>query len=256
MSKRDELLVQIATEEPDITAITETLANTNHLMSEFSVKGYESFYKNRGHKKGGGVIFYVRSTFNATKKEKQDAEKYDTRYVEIVTKKTKITIATIYRSPKLQAVDDAMLYEEIKTVIQNKQTIIIGDFNCPNIDWNTMNGDQEGNRLIEMVEDSFLTQDVKQPTRGDNILDLVLASDPDLISDCEVDEKLNGCDHHLIRFNIMMNIALIEINAKIPNFKKANFNLARLTTFSGQESNISDERGNSQGQLQEQALGI
>ncbi len=111
---------------------------------------------------------------NAIKIEKQETKKYDTVYVEIKAKKTKITIVTIYRPTKLQAADDTVLYEEIKSVIHNKQTIIIGDFNCSNIDWASMNGDQDSNRLIEMVEDSFLTQTVTQPTRGDNILDLVL----------------------------------------------------------------------------------
>ncbi len=96
----------------------------------------------------------------------------------------KITIATLYRPSKLQAADDIFLYEESKCVIQNKQAIIIGTFNCPNIDWATMNGDQEGNRLIEMV-DSFITRAVTQPIREDNILHLVLTSEPDLISDAK-----------------------------------------------------------------------
>ncbi len=97
-------------------------------MSEFSVKGYGSFHKNREHKKGGGVICYGR---NAIKIGKQEAEKYDTVYMEITAKKTKILIATIFRAPKLQAADDTVLYEEIKSVIHNRQAIIIGDFNCP-----------------------------------------------------------------------------------------------------------------------------
>ncbi len=80
-----------------------------------------------------------------------------TVYVEINTKSNKTTIATIYRPPKSQAADDIALYEEIKSVIQNKQAVIIGDFNCPNTDWTLMNGDREGNWLIEMAEDAFLT---------------------------------------------------------------------------------------------------
>ncbi len=78
MPKRDELLAQITTEEPDIIAITETWANSTHLMSEFSVIGYECFHNNRAHEKGGGVICYIRNKLNAIKIEKQDAEKYDT----------------------------------------------------------------------------------------------------------------------------------------------------------------------------------
>ncbi len=87
MSKRDELLAQITTEEPDIIAIMETWANANHLMSEFFVKGYECFHKNREHKKGGGVICYVRNSLNAIKIKKQEEEKYDSVYVEITAKK-------------------------------------------------------------------------------------------------------------------------------------------------------------------------
>ncbi len=63
-----------------------------------------------------------------------------------------------------------------------------------------MHRDQEGN--VEMGEDAFLTQIVNQPTRDNSILDLVLATNRDLISNCEVGEKLSGCDHHLIRFNV------------------------------------------------------
>ncbi len=71
-----------------------------------------------------------------------------------------------------------------------------------------MNGDREGNRLIEMAEDAFLTQIVTQPTRENNILDQVFASEPDLIRDCKVGGKLSGCDHHLIRFNIKTEYTL------------------------------------------------
>ncbi len=79
-------------------------------------------------------------------------------------------IATIYRPPKSQAADDTALYEEIKSAIQNKLAVIIGEFNCQGIDWTSMNGDREGNRLIEMTEDAFLIQTSTQPTRKNNIL--------------------------------------------------------------------------------------
>ncbi len=44
-----------------------------------------------------------------------------------------------------------------------------------------MTGDQEGNRLLEMLEDTFMTQIISQPTRENNILDLVYLTDPDLV---------------------------------------------------------------------------
>ncbi len=114
-------------------------------------------------------------------------------------------VAIIYRPPKQQQADDTALYEEIKSTIWNKNAVIVRDFNCLSINWNSVHGDQEGSRLIEMVEDSYLSQIVTQPTQGNNILDLVLTTDADLISDCGVGEILCGCDHHMIRFNIRTN---------------------------------------------------
>ncbi len=143
--------------------------------------GQENFHKNRIHKKGGGVICYVKSNYPAVKIFKQESEKYDTVYIEVATgRHNKLTIETVYRPPKQQAADYATLNAEIQAITQNKQSVIIGDFNCPNIDWTTMNGDQDGNRLLEMIEDTFLTQIVTQPTRENNLLGLVLVSDSDL----------------------------------------------------------------------------
>ncbi len=95
----------------------------------------------------------------------------------------------LYRPPKQQAVDDAVLYEETQAITQNKQSVIIGGFKCPNINWTTMYGDQEGKRLLKMLEDTILTQIITQPMGEKNLLDLVLVSDSDLTRECQVSEK-------------------------------------------------------------------
>ncbi len=160
LPKRDEILAYVAIEKPDVIAITETWIKPDYLMSEFLITGYENFHKNGTHKKGGGVTCYIKSSLTAVKLEKkQDAEKYDSVYVDKTTERNrKFTIGTVYRPPKLQVADDTALYEEINSITRNKEAVIIGDFNCPNVDWNLMHGDQEGNRLVEIIEDAFLTQ--------------------------------------------------------------------------------------------------
>ncbi len=172
------------------------------------------------------MICYVKSTLPALKRMNK-MQKTMTVYVETNTKPNKTTIATIYRPPKSQAADDIGLFEEIKSVIQNKQAVIIGDFNCPSIDWTPMNGEREGNRLIEMADDAFLTQTVTQPTQENNILDLLSGSNPNLIRYLKVGEKICSCDHHLIRFNVKTKYMLTDDKTKIPDYKKANFNRAR-----------------------------
>ncbi len=99
-------------------------------MAEFSIAGYESFHKNREYKIGG-VICYVKSSLSALKTDKLGAGNYDSVYVEISTKSNKTMIVTIYKPPKPQAADDIALYEEFKSVMQNRRAVIIGDFNLP-----------------------------------------------------------------------------------------------------------------------------
>ena len=43
---------------------------------------------------------------------------------------------------------------------------------------------------------------VVNPTRGDNILDLVLSTAPDLLFDLGVNEGLGNSDHNSIEFNM------------------------------------------------------
>ncbi len=225
-----------------MVAITETWANSAHVESELSFYGYESFYKNRKHKEGG-VFYYVNCTLPAIKIDKQDAKNYNSVYVKITANNKKLTLATVYRPPKQQAADDTTaLYEEIHSLTQSNEAIIIGDFNCPNIDRGLSTEDHEGNRLIEIVEDLFLTQVVTQPTRENNLLESVLVSDPDLIRNCEVGEKINGCDHHLIRFNVNVSHKLKENPSVISDYKKANFNLARelLPSATWDQLNLTD----------------
>ncbi len=83
-------------------------------MNEYSVPGYETFFKSRLNKKVGGVICYVNYTLPAVKIKTQASDKYDSVYSELQTsKRNKLTIGTVYRPPKQLAADDAALYEEI-----------------------------------------------------------------------------------------------------------------------------------------------
>ncbi len=63
----------------------------------------------------------------------KDAENYDSVYVEITANNKKLTLATVYRTPKQQAADDIALYEELRSLTQSKEVIIFWDFNCPNL---------------------------------------------------------------------------------------------------------------------------
>ena len=51
-------------------------------------------------------------------------------------------------------------------------------------------GDLGSEELLKVIEDNFLKQVVTEPTRGDNILDLILTNNSNMIRDIEVGEEL------------------------------------------------------------------
>jgi len=64
--------------------------------------------------------------------------------------------------------------------ITNK--IITGDFKCPDINWNTHTASwdiQQG--LVDIMSANNFTQIHDEPTREDNLIDLVFASNPTLV---------------------------------------------------------------------------
>ena len=52
----------------------------------------------------------------------------------------------------------------------------MGDFNYPDIGWNSLDSSNESAKFLLLVQNRFLTQHVLEPTRGDNVLDLILSS--------------------------------------------------------------------------------
>lgn len=80
-----------------------------------------------------------------------------------------------------------------------------------------MNGDQDGNILIEILEDTFLTQIITQLRREIYLLNLILVSDSNLKRECQVGKNLSGCNDHLIRLEIKTDREHFENRSKIPD---------------------------------------
>ena len=86
--------------------------------------------------------------------------------------------------------------------LRDDRVLLMGDFNFPGVDWVT--GDcqgtsPEGAMFVDCLEDNFYEQYVKEPTRGDNILDLVITNEYGLIGDLCVEAGLASSDHRLVR---------------------------------------------------------
>ena len=80
----------------------------------------------------------------------------------------KYILGMVYRPLKLSEENYRILYDEIKSVIKDKNAVICGDLNN-SVNWSTLTADREGTRLLELTEEAFLYQIVQTPTRGNNI---------------------------------------------------------------------------------------
>lgn len=81
--------------------------------------------------------------------DKQSADKYGTIYIELnINGNQKLTIVKVYRLYRLLFDDENAFCGDIQSTKQNKHEIIILDFNCPIIRWDSMNGGGESNMFI------------------------------------------------------------------------------------------------------------
>ena len=81
--------------------------------------------------------------------------------------------------------------------------------------------------MLEFLDDNFLTQLVKQPTRENNVLDLIIVSNDNLLNDVTVGEHLGSCDHRIVRASINTVSRITDNKTLVPNFRRADFNSFR-----------------------------
>lgn len=91
---------------------------------------------------------------------------------------SKITLGAFYRPSN----NDTKPLEELQQALDNLSTyelILVGVFNLPDVDWlniRATNNSTSCELLFDVIQDNFLSQLVGEPTRDQNILDLVLAT--------------------------------------------------------------------------------
>jgi len=69
------------------------------------------------------------------------------------------------------------MFECIKFVCKtNRFVLLMGDFNCRDINWTTLKVNNNGDKFLKLVMDCYLEQHVSLPTRANNILDLILTT--------------------------------------------------------------------------------
>ena len=78
--------------------------------------------------------------------------------------------------------------------------------------------------FLKLVQNNFLNQVIREPTKGDNILDLILTNQDDLVKETDVGKQLGNSDHCEIRFILQGEKDVRSVNKhRVPDFRKANY---------------------------------
>ena len=93
-----------------------------------------------------------------------------------------------------------------------KNSILIGDFNFPKINWSLEVGsDQKSRNFLDIIDETQLTQLVDFPTHvKGNILDLVLTNVPEKILNIDCLGNLGNSDHSIISVDIIYSATVSE----------------------------------------------
>ncbi|XP_062575423.1 uncharacterized protein LOC134237333 [Saccostrea cucullata] len=196
--------------------------------------GYDVIRRDREGDAHGGVLIAATTELGLNHLHTNGDSELNSGSINISPRK-KVILSCLYRPPNRQDqhTTDKVIHNISELRSQHKNNIFIlgGDFNLPDIDWDkyAINGSQTSreinNAFMQMTADLNLQQVVDIPTRGENILDLLLTSHPGQLSRCKTIPPLGNSDHDVVLLDFTTHISRPRPKRRtIYLWKKANTN--------------------------------
>jgi len=151
------------------------------------------------------VALYVRANLILQDFDELNSSQCESIWSKVyVNQKDFVIVGVCYRSPEAEDTETQHLFECIKLATAISQPIVImGDFNYPGIDWVQLRSSDTGDKkFVNLVMDCFLDQHVCNPTRDNNILDLVLTNEVQIADEVKILPPLDNCDHNVLLWGI------------------------------------------------------
>ena len=104
----------------------------------------------------------------------------------------------------------------------------MGDFKHGHIQWKSLESTGgEDQQFRFLIQESFLTQNVLEPNRGENVLYIVLSSQKELVDNIKIHEPLGKSDHNKINVYIYLQSESKNKKTYRRNFHKGNYKNTR-----------------------------
>ena len=229
VNKIQELKLYVEDANPDIIAITESWTHCNIPNSYLNLPNYyvaaRHDRKDTLNGRGGGILIYVKNCLKSYETTDHCGFNQYASIEIILSKSNSLGLYVVYRSPNSTRNNNDQLIDVLRTV--KNPAIVVGDFNYPLADWNTLQGCTDSQMLIDLVLDQFWTQSVTFPThKSGNVLDLVFA-ETGIVNGVHDDGQLGSSDHSvlMIETNQLFSVNSGR-NARL-NYGKADFDKLR-----------------------------
>ena len=206
----------------DCFCVTETWLSANILDGEILPNQYVIYRQDRASK-GGGVMIAVRNEI-CSRQVHTDCN-LELVVVELEVK-PKIIICCVYVPPTSTEGSFNALQNFILSLPDGIDLFLLGDFNSPDINWNTMSASnyQSSSLCDTIVAKNLIQMVTKQTHKQGNILDLILTNSPDKISNISLDPSMIS-DHYKISFDVEvtkhLNKGTGENNLEIDCYSRA-----------------------------------
>jgi len=233
VSKKEAFWELMDNHSPDIVVACETWLNQSILNSEIIPSDYKLYRCDRDDSYGG-VFIAVKSSINSQLIQCSSSCEMCAVKVHLTTNQPLIIIGA-YRPPNRDTLYAQNLCDTIVDIsARNPNSFICctGDFNLPDIDWDTDSVSRYryplamNQSVLQMSADCYFTQLVNSPTRDKNILDLFFTNRPTSVKSCSVEPGIS--DHDILLVSICTRVLKpIETCRKLYLWNRANFDEMR-----------------------------
>jgi hypothetical protein len=188
----------------DVILITETWLKSALPNSLIDPNNQYTIVRCDRQASGGGVCAFIRKSIRVTEIIcAKPLEEFDMCCFDILYNRTTVRFINVYRPPDCSPAE--YLVESLCNAMRTRGPIIItGDFNCPDIDWDRFTAPRDGtqDKILDFFVSAGFSQLVKEPARGNNILDVVCCNEPLVICNLEVLQPLSTSDHSQVTFTV------------------------------------------------------
>ncbi|ESO04888.1 hypothetical protein HELRODRAFT_171891 [Helobdella robusta] len=198
---------------PDLIALSEVNPknfNQCRVLSEFCLDDYSIISSGFAEQHRRGLMLFCKRSLLLTEINLNSSFK-EYIIVKLCVSNRVLNILFVYRSPNSNVGNNDLLLKLINDVLALPgETLLFGDFNFPDINWDTSsfkgNDERVENKFLDLLKDKFLIQHISHPTRfrdgqTSNILDLVISSQ-EFINNSIHYPPLGNSDHSILEFKL------------------------------------------------------